>query len=90
VASILPDHEFSTSGVTTEYLFPALNNALTLVLRSKELPTFTELVTFCTHIFKLFLQLFFIVRLIDSVEVKTVLLFTFFNFHSIIYRVGGK
>jgi hypothetical protein len=52
---------------------------------AKILPTFTELGTFCTHIFKnYFRTFFFMVRLIDSIEVKTVLLFIVFNFHAII------
>jgi hypothetical protein len=55
---------------------------LILGLRSKKLPTFTELGTFCRDIFflRLFSQPFFMIPLIDSIEVKTVLLFRFFQF----------
>jgi hypothetical protein len=53
---------------------------LTLGLRSQKHPTCTELGTFCTHIFKI----------IFSIEVKTVLLFWFFNFHSIIWSEIDK
>jgi hypothetical protein len=43
--------------------------------------TFTELGTFCTHSFKIIFATFFsMVILRDSIEVKTFLLFRFFNF----------
>jgi hypothetical protein len=58
---------------------------------AKKLPTLTELGTFCNHIFKIIFAIFlFMVRFIDSTEVKTVLLFRFFNFHSIIWSELDK
>jgi uncharacterized integral membrane protein len=52
----------------------------------KKNPTITELGTFWTQSIKIIFAIFFffIVRLIDSVEVRMVLLFKFFNFPVII------
>jgi hypothetical protein len=53
-----------------------------------------ELGTFCTNIFFKIISttfsFFFVIRLIDSIEVKTVLLFRFFSFHSIIWSEIDK
>jgi ubiquitin-protein ligase len=51
---------------------------------STNLPNFMELGTYCTHILKLFSQHFLKVQLIDSVVVKTLLLFIFLIFHATI------
>jgi hypothetical protein len=63
------------------------------IMEQKKLPTCTELGTFCTHIFKITFATFFffcMFRLMDSIEVKMVLLFRFLNFHSIIYSEIDK
>jgi len=51
----------------------------------KKLPTFMELGTYCTHIFKIIFSTFFVkVQLIDLAVIKTLLLFGFLIFHAII------
>jgi hypothetical protein len=64
------------------YHYNTLINHLNLGLWSKKLHTFTELGTFCALIFKIIFATHFIVRLIDSIEVKTALLLRYFNFNS--------
>jgi hypothetical protein len=62
-------------------IFGVLNTGL----RSKKLPTFTELGTFCAHIFKIIVSTFFFtILLIDSIAVKTVLLLRFFHFYAVV------
>jgi hypothetical protein len=64
--------------------------AATLGLQSKNLPFFTELGTFCTHIFLNYcLSIFFSkVHLIDSIEVKTLLFLFIFNMlHPIVFII---
>jgi hypothetical protein len=71
----------------TNILIAWLSASLTLGLWNTNLPTFAELGTLCTHIFlKIIFSTFFVkVRLIDSVEVKTLLLLKILIFYAVIY-----
>jgi hypothetical protein len=54
-------------------------------ITKQKLPNFTEMGTFCTHIFYIVFANFFPTkRLTDWIEVKTVILFGFYNRHPII------
>jgi hypothetical protein len=65
--------------------------SLTLVLRSKKTSyIYVTGYILYPYFFKISFATFFRVRLIDSAEVKTVFLFRFFNFHSIIWSEIDK
>jgi len=64
--------------------YPVITVTLNFKNGAKKNFTFTELGTFCTDIFKIIFPTFFKVRLIGSIEVKTLLHFRFLIFHAII------